>query len=217
MMSLIISGILRYNRFIYYNTMMYTIGLTGNIGAGKSTVLRFFQNCGAATISADDIARQLTAPGEPALLEIRKYFNDDVILQDGSLDRKKLRAYIVHSPQHKIWLENLLHPLIRQKIKDALDTIQGPYCIVEIPLLFDKADYPYLNRILLVQASEEIQVQRIMARDQCTFEQASKMLALQPKDAQRLSIADDVIINDRGIDECERTVKTLDLQYRKAA
>lgn len=197
--------------------MIYSIGLTGNIGTGKSSVLDLFQRAGSAVISADQIARQITGAHEPVLEIIQDHFKNDLMVQDGILNRPKLRERILESQADKIWLEALLHPLIRERIKNQLKTVQGPYCVIEIPLLYHREDYPYLNRILLVQASPAIQIQRVTARDHCTREQAEKMLALQRSDAERLKIADDVLNNNDTIQQCEVAVKKLDEQYRAAA
>lgn len=197
--------------------MIYSIGLTGNIGSGKSSVLGFFKNYGAEIISADQIAREITAPGESILETIQHYYQDDLIIQNGILNRSRLRERILASNEDKIWLEALLHPLIRKKIEHQLMALKSSYCIIEIPLLYHRQDYPYLHRILLVQASEVFLIQRIMNRDQCTREHAVRMLALQPDQSERLSLADDVIINDGDLRHCEAAVKKLDRQYRQAA
>lgn len=192
--------------------MVYCVGLTGNIASGKSTVSNLFAQRQIDVISADQIARQLTQKGQPACQAIIEYFGDD-IQQQGELNRARLRERMVSNPAARQWLEQLLHPLIREAIANAVAACQSPYCIIEIPLLTDKNHYPYLQRILLVTASETTQIKRVMQRDHCSQKQAEAMLALQPDIATRLTLYDDRIDNDAGLGTLEQAVETLHKKY----
>lgn len=192
---------------------MFCIGLTGTIGSGKSTVAQLFQTLGIDIISADKISRSLTIPGQPALEEIRQHFGADITNKEGELDRRKLRKLIFTNPTERQWLENLLHPLIRQGIEAKINKAKGPYLIIEIPLLLSRENYPYLNRILLVIAEPETQIQRIMTRDKITREQAIKMLDTQPANQLRINLADDLIHNQGSLEELTQQVETLHIKY----
>jgi dephospho-CoA kinase len=197
--------------------MVYCIGLTGNVASGKSTVAKLFSDLGIQIISADTHSKRLTAKGMPCVEQIAKHFGETVLHSDGSLNRKQLRHIVFNHPSERAWLEQLLHPLIRQSIEQEVKDCKTPYCIIEIPLLINKAHYPYLNRILVVMASEEDQIQRVMKRDQSSREQAKAILATQPTEMARKEIADDVIINDSDIDHLQHEVNRLHNIYLSCA
>lgn len=192
---------------------MYSIGLTGNIASGKSTVSRFFHSLGVPIISADVIARELTAKDQPALTTITQHFGDVVITPEGHLDRQALRRIIFADPIARQWLESLLHPLIKAEISRQAHDAVGPYCLVEIPLLKSKADYPWLNRILVILANHEHQIGRVMARDHCDRDQAVAILSTQPDDTARKNLADDLIINSGSLAELEQQINKLHKHY----
>ncbi|WP_419421087.1 dephospho-CoA kinase [Legionella sp. D16C41] len=192
---------------------MYCVGLTGNIGSGKTTAITFFKSLGAGIIIADEIARDITAAGQPAFIKIQEHFGDKVITQSGQLDRIQLRTIVFNHPQERIWLENLLHPLIRQTIEVKAKSSQGPYCIIEIPLLTNRIDYPYLNRILTILASSTVQINRISKRDLCSAEQALAILATQPSETLRRELADDIIYNDGNLEQLETKIRKLHRKY----
>ncbi|KTD21464.1 dephospho-CoA kinase [Legionella israelensis] len=193
---------------------MLCIGLTGNIATGKSTVSEEFKKYGAKIINADSIARKLTEKGTAAYHEIIKHFNEDIVKKDGELDRKKLREIIFSQPEEKKWLENLLHPLIRQHIQKEIISTQNDYIIIEIPLYFKREDYPYIDRVLLVTAPESLQIERIMQRDQCSKEEAMATINHQPDLKKRLSIADDVICNDGNLSTLKQRIDELNRKYQ---
>lgn len=193
---------------------MYCIGLTGSIASGKSTVASLFAKKGIDIINADHIARALVDPDQPALNEIIHHFGTTVLTPDGELNRRHLRELIINDPSARLWLENLLHPLIRKKIQLDIEQCKSPYCIIEIPLLTNKSDYPWLNRILLVLADTEQQITRLMARDHCSREQACAFLSTtRADDEKRKSIANDVFINDGAINKLQKKVDILHAQY----
>lgn len=193
--------------------MIYSVGLTGNIASGKSTVAELFSSLGIKIINADQVSRELTVRNSTAYKEIINRFGTEVTLENGELNRRLLRDNIFANPEERAWLERLLHPLIRQRLEQQIQLCTTPYCVVEIPLLIDKKNYPYLNRILLVTAPLDIQIKRVMARDHCTEEQALAIISVQPDIGERIKYADDVIVNDSGLNELKAAVMSLHSKY----
>lgn len=193
--------------------MTYAIGLTGSIATGKSTATAFFERHGIDIISADEIARDLTKYGEPALSSIASHFGQSILKKNGELDRRALRHKITRHPAERRWLEGYLHPQIRARIENALCDATSPYTIVEIPLLITREHYPYLKRVLLLEANKALQIERIIARDACTYDEAVAMLNMQPREELRLAIADDVISNNDNPEHLEKALTALHLNY----
>ncbi|MFC7782160.1 dephospho-CoA kinase [Legionella taurinensis] len=191
---------------------MYCVGLTGNIASGKSSAIRCFKSLGIPVVIADDIAREVTAPGQPALRAIQQHFGD-AMLHQGHLNRSKLRQLIFKQPEERQWLESLLHPLIRRQIEMRVTSFKAPYCVIEIPLLLDRSHYPYLNRILVILSESERLIERVMARDQHTREEALAILAAQPDEAARRAIADDLVINEGSLADFEQKIYDLHEKY----
>lgn len=192
---------------------MYSVGLTGNITSGKSTAISCFKGLGIPVIIADEVAREVTAPGHPALQLIKNYFGNQIITAQGLLDRAELRKVIFSNAEHRIWLENLLHPLIRKAIENKITELKGHYCVIEIPLLLCREDYPYLNRILAILANPQQLVERVMARDQHSRAEAIAILSVQPDEAARRAVADDIIINNGTIAQLENAIIKIHEQY----
>ena len=180
---------------------MYCIGLTGTIASGKSLAMDYFKSQAIDTLNADVIARELTQKDSLALADISGHFGKDFFTPNGDLDRRKLRSHIVAHPEARQWLEQLLHPMIRQHIQSALANCKSPYCVIEIPLLLDRTPYPYLNRVLLINSEPQQQIQRLMARDHCTKAEAQALLALQESNNHRAALADDIVLNTGSVDE----------------
>lgn len=193
---------------------MFCVGLTGNIATGKSTVSEEFKKYGAKVISADALAKKLTEKETVAYHEIICHFGRGIVRENGELDRKKLREIIFSQAEEKKWLENLLHPLIRQGIEQEVSSSQNKYIIVEIPLHFHREDYPYINRVLLLTSPEPLQVERIMQRDQCSEKEAKAIINQQPDLEKRLSVADDVLCNDGHLSALKRRVFELNRKYQ---
>ena len=180
---------------------MLVVGLTGGIGSGKSSVANMFASLGAPVIDADVIARELVANQVNISEQIIQHFGDLVIDPDGSLDRNKLRKIIFADKVARLWLEALLHPLIIQEMQQLLTQITAAYCIMVIPLLIEATEpYTLIDRILLVDAPEKLQVERAVNRDRITEVEVKQILASQATRDQRLQMADDVIVNDRDLD-----------------
>lgn len=189
--------------------MVYCIGLTGNIASGKSTVAASFAKLGIAVISADQIAKDLTASNQPAFQAIVKHVGVSVLNANGELNRRHLRQLIFKDPGERLWLEKLLHPLIREQINREIAKVHTPFCIIEIPLLSNKANYPYLNRVLVIHADPELRVARVVARDGGTRDDALSILATQKSPIA----ADDTLINQGTLDELHAQVVALHEKY----
>lgn len=196
---------------------MYCIGLTGQIGSGKSTVADYFSKLGIDLISADQIAKQLTATRSPVLEQILYYFGPSFLTVEGNLDRRRLRERIFSNRGDRQWIEQLLHPLIREEIKQKIHNIQSPYAIIEIPLLTNRMDYPYLNRILLVEAAHQQKIKRIMNRDQSSEADVLAILNAQVTEEDYRAIADDKLDNSDTLDALKDQVNKLHQIYLYSA
>lgn len=192
---------------------MLIVGLTGRIASGKSTVAKKFKELGINIISADYISKKLTNSNTKVLQQITNYFGKSILQDDGRLNRKKLRDIIFQEKTKRLWLENLLHPLIRQEIERKLKECTSEYCIVEIPLLTDTSMYPYLNRILLITSDENTQIKRLLARDNITKEDALLILNNQAPEAIYRKIADDIIENNASMNDLNNQVLKLHQKY----
>jgi dephospho-CoA kinase len=175
---------------------MYTVGLTGGIGSGKSTVADCFAALGVPVIDTDVIARELTAPDGAALAAIRAAFGEAVMQADGTLDRAALRRRVFADTAARHQLETILHPRIRQAVQQALATLAAPYALIVIPLLVETGGYQdVLNRVLVVDCPEAVQIARVKARSGLAHDEVQAILAAQAGRAERLAAADDVIVN----------------------
>ena len=175
----------------------WILGLTGGIGSGKSAVVEEFGRLGVHWVDADHAARWVVEPGRPALASIVERFGETVLAQDGSLDRAALRGLIFRDAAQRKWLEELLHPLIRQEIAEHLARATSPYAIMVSPLLVESGKYRQVDRVLVVDVPEALQVERASRRDQSSEAQIRAILEAQASREERLRHADDVLINDR--------------------
>ncbi|ABS77746.1 dephospho-CoA kinase [Coxiella burnetii] len=197
---------------------MLRIGLTGGIGSGKSTVANYFAELGAPVIDADQIAHEITKPDQAAFKQIINHFGSAVLTKGKFLNRTKLRELIFENPDDRQWLENLLHPLIIAKMKTQLKKIKAPYCILAIPLLAEASQsVDFIDRILVVDAPETLQIQRTKSRDQLSDQQIQLILQSQSPREKRLAIADDVIVNDQTIPILRKAVFQLHCKYLQIA
>ena len=191
------------------------IGLTGGIASGKSTVADLFAELGIPVIDTDVIAREVVAPGQPALAEIGARFGAQMLDPRGNLDRAAMRKLIFADDQARQDLEAILHPRIGAETRRQSEEAGGPYQLIVVPLLTGSALRDYVDRILVVDCEEERQVERLLARDAESVEQARRILAAQSSREERLAIADDVINNDHSLEHLRDQVADLDRQYRQ--
>lgn len=192
---------------------MFVVGLTGGIGSGKTAAANYFNSLGITIVDTDIASRMMVEAGSPALAKIADYFGADILLTDHSLNRAKLRQKIFSNPDHKQWLENLLHPLIRQEIIHSIDTASSPYVLFVSPLLIESEQDSLCDRVLIIDVPEAMQLQRTMARDNNDAEQVQRIIASQISREQRLSKATDVIENTAGIEQLQQKIKQLHLQF----
>ena len=195
----------------------FRIGLTGGIASGKSAVADMLAAEGAAVIDTDVIAREVVLPGQPGLGDVVAAFGEGILNPDGSLDRRALRRRIFDEPRDRQRLEALLHPRIRAETLRQADEADGPYQVIVVPLLVGSELIAAVSRVLVVDCAEATQIQRLMARDGETEEGARSILAAQSTRADRLAIADDVLVNDGTLDELADKVAKLHQTYCELA
>ncbi|OBX06558.1 dephospho-CoA kinase [Gallibacterium salpingitidis] len=176
--------------------MSYIVGLTGGIGCGKSTIANLFAELGVPIVDADIVARQVVEKGSPLLAKIVQHFGAEILLPTGELDRAALREKVFQQPQEKTWLNELLHPAIREEMLQQLHKIDAPYVLWVVPLLFENHLETYCNRILVIDVSEEMQLQRASQRDHNSIELIKNIMQAQVSRQQRLAKADDIISNE---------------------
>ncbi|WP_305373869.1 dephospho-CoA kinase [Photobacterium leiognathi] len=196
--------------------MSLVIGLTGGIGSGKTTVANLFTDTyGIDIIDADIVAREVVEPNTFGLNAIIEKCGKEILLKDGTLNRSKLRDAIFSQPELKTWLNNLLHPLIREKMQQDINQSQSPYCLLVVPLMVENNLQTMTNRLLVVDVDEQVQIQRTQQRDNVSVEQIKNILASQASRDQRLDAADDVITNNGDNKALVSQVEQLHLQYLK--
>lgn len=198
----------------------YCVGLTGGVASGKSEAARGFQSLGIRVADADVAARQAVAPGSPGLAEIVEAFGADVLGSDGNLDRAAMRRRVFDDDGARLCLESIIHPRVRTVLQAACADARGPYAIAAIPLLAESGGrdaYPWLDRILVVDAPTQVQLSRLLQRDGIDDSLAQRMIAAQANRIGRLRIADDVIVNIGKLGALAAHVAALDAQYRTLA
>jgi dephospho-CoA kinase len=200
----------------------FVVAVTGGIASGKSAACALFARAGVHVADADVIARQVVVAGAPALGEIVAAFGSGVLGADGELDRARMREQVFADPGARSRLEAITHPRIRAELARSCAAAPGPYAIADIPLLAESAAtpgeaYPWLQRVLVVDAPVALQRARLLQRDGVTPELAERMISAQASRARRLAIATDVLVNDAGFDFLESAVRRLDARFRAAA
>lgn len=196
---------------------MLRIGLTGGIGSGKSTVTRLFSELGVPIIDTDRIAHSLVEPGQPALAQLTAAFGHDILDRHGRLNRTKMRERVFNDETDRQRLESILHPLIRQQVRQSLETLRSSYVVIAIPLLLEKGWQAEVDRILVVDTDETRQVERTVKRDGITPEQVRQIMRTQVSRQQRLAVADDVLHNDGSPAELSEQVQRLHKNYLQLA
>jgi dephospho-CoA kinase len=190
------------------------IGITGGIGSGKTAATDRFASHGVDVVDADLMSREVVKPGKPALAAIASRFGaGTILLEDGSLDRRQLRHIIFSDPQEKQWLESLLHPLIRDEIVQRLQRCRPPYCLLSSPLLLETDQQTLCNRVLLIDAPEQLQLTRTQARDNTSVDAVKSIMTNQFTRQQRLSAADDIILNNSSLEALYAAVDEQHLKY----
>ncbi len=196
----------------------FSIGLTGGIGSGKTLVANVFADLGASVVDADEVARSLTIPGGEGIEPVRKQFGAQFIQQDGAMNRAMMREHVFSNANERLKLEAILHPLIRDVSFRLAEKARGDYVIFVNPLLVELPIWHGMGtRILVVDCPEELQVFRVMKRNNMTAEQVRAIMATQATREKRLAMADDVIENDKSIEDIFREVGDLHAMYKKMA
>ncbi len=193
------------------------LGLTGGIASGKSTVAQRFQELGVPVIDADESARRVVAPGTAGLTAVVRRFGSHLLTDSGELDRRALRNLIFSDPARRRELESILHPLIRADMKSRADASPGPYLVMAIPLLVEGGALHRVDRILVVDVPEDVQLKRVMGRDGATLEQAHSILAAQASRETRIKAADDILLNAGTVPELRQSVDRLHESYLRLA
>jgi len=196
----------------------FSVGLTGGIGSGKTTIANMFASFGASIIDTDVIAHQLTQPGGLAMPAIREQFGDKYLTDDGAMDRARMRELVFADNHQKQKLENILHPLIRQETEKAASLATGAYLIFVVPLLIESANWRNkVSRILVIDCEEQTQIQRVMTRNNLSEEQVRAIMRAQASRQQRQEAADDLIFNDGDLSLIRDQVRTLHESYESLA
>lgn len=195
------------------------IAITGGIGSGKSTAIKLFVNLGAQAVSTDAIAADLVIKGTPALAEITQHFGEAILDANGELDRAGLRELVFADGDERKWLESLLHPLILEATHQRIHRLaDADYLLLEIPLLKPGSDYlDLVDRVLVIDVPEDVQVKRATKRDQATEEAIYEIIRVQPTRTERLSLNDDVIDNSGSLESLEEQVYSLHERYTQLA
>ncbi len=188
-----------FNRFV--------VGLTGGIGSGKSTAAKYFEKLGAKVINADVVARDSVSSGSQALLKIRQHFGEKIVDKKGKLDRSKLREIIFDNTSEKLWLENLLHPIIREKIILDINNTSESYVLLESPLLFETNQYKLVNVVLLIDVPEELQVIRASQRDKSTSNEIKKIIKTQMPRSEKIKLSTYIADNTKSEDDLRNQVE----------
>jgi dephospho-CoA kinase len=190
------------------------IGLTGGIGSGKSTVCEIFSGLGVPVIDADQITHELSARGQPAYLAIIRQFGNSIVRPDGELDRGRIRKIIFRDETTRHNLEGILHPLIYNEIERRVSRLDHGYCIICIPLLIETGATGKVDRILVVDAPVDLQMERARTRDSMDDELVASIINAQVTRKERLNIADDIITNNGDIDSLKQQIYTLNEKYK---
>lgn len=195
----------------------YIIGVTGGVAAGKSEVTRRFEALGVVVADADVAAREVVAPGSDGLAELVATFGNEILDADGGLDRAAMRERVFTDIAERGRLEAIVHPRIRTRVRAMCEQAGGAYAIAAVPLLAEgggRTAYPWLGRILVVDVPVAVQHARLMQRDDVDAALANAMIAAQASRAQRLAIADDIVVNDGALDALDDHIAALDRMYR---
>ena len=193
----------------------YVVGLTGGIGSGKTTVSDLFAKLGITIADADVVARAIVEPGRPAHSAIKDRFGESILLEDDFLNRAKLREIVFSNPEDRRWLERQTHGPIMQMLGEIIESATSPYSILVLSAGAGRS--PLINKMLVVDTPEELQISRVKMRDSNSRQQVESIMASQPTREERLAWADNVILNEGSVDLLEREVLNLHHYYSKLA
>lgn len=191
------------------------VGLTGGIGSGKSAAANFFVELGVDLIDADDLAKNVLNKNSKGYELFINEFGEQYLDNDKNIDRDLLRKTIFNDSNKKNKLENIVHPQVRSGIEEFIRTSKSDYCIVVVPLIYETRSSSYYDRILVIDCDEEIQINRSAIRDNTENKEIKKIISKQASREERLSIADDVILNNRTLDSLKEEVIKLHKKYIK--
>jgi dephospho-CoA kinase len=198
--------------------LAYVVVVTGGIGSGKTAVSDQLARCGAAVVDTDVIARAMTAAGGAAMPRLIARFGAEIAAADGSLDRERMRKLAFEDPGNRQTLEAIVHPMIREEAYRQVAAAYAPYVVLVVPLLLETGGYRDIaDRILVVDCPEAVQIERTMRRSGLDRAQVERILQAQASRAERLAVADDVIVNDDGLDALTVAVQRLHTRYLQAA
>ena len=189
------------------------VGLTGGIGSGKSAAAELFAEQGIELVDTDLLAREVVEAGSPALNAIAEHFGDDLLDSSDNLDRSRLRALVFGDLEQKVWLEALLHPLIRALMTSRLDACKGPYCLLVSPLLLETNQAEAVDRVLVIDVSKDTQIARTLQRDGSSLETIEAIIEAQIARPDRLAHADDIINNESDLASLANAVLEQHKQY----
>lgn len=196
---------------------MYVVGLTGGIASGKTTISDMFRVLGATIIDTDVISRRLLEPGEKGFTKVVEKLGDEILLDNGEIDRRHLRELVFNDGNLKSWLESILHPLILERCQQEIDGVKDSnYVLLVVPLLFESGFKALTDRVLAVDCQKSVQLQRLTNRDRIDIDLANKMIAQQLSNRERIKRADDVIDNNGAETELLARVQQLHHQYNLA-
>ena len=196
----------------------FIVALTGGVAAGKSEVTRRFEALGVNVYDADVAARAVVEPGEPALTEIEFVFGPEVMNEDGTLNRRTMRERVFGDADARTKLEGIVHPRVREWLRRRVAADRGAYCMLAIPLLAETwPQYAFVDRVLVVDAPDELRIERLIRRDRVTRAQAKQTLAAQVARERRLALAHDVIVNDGDAAHLDAEVAALHSRYLELA
>ena len=195
----------------------YVVGVTGGIGSGKSTVCEEFAALGAPVIDTDQVAREVVAPGTPGLAALVAAFGQDILNDQGELDRRRMRQQVFANPALRQQLEAILHPLIRTGTQEKIDAAGYPYCLVCIPLLVERGGVNRVDRVLVIDVPEAVQIARVIARDELTASEAAAIMQSQASREQRAAVANDVLENSGPLSALRPQIAALHARYLQLA
>ncbi len=195
----------------------WILGIAGGIGSGKTAATDYLHSLGITIVDADVVSREVVAPGQPALVAIHQYFGDEVLLENGQLNRPWLRQRVFSDPEQRLALEAITHPAIRDRLRQQLQAATSPYAVLASPLLWESGQVHFVQRTLLIDVSEATQMLRASQRDGVSEAQINAIMKAQWSRGQRLARADDVVSNEGSVADLQRQLNKLHQQYLELA